>query len=80
MRTSIKHKGNNILVIANDGSNKNEFIIDIFANESNIDQKISMILPISSIEKITKKYLRICGQKLVEAQEWDQDELKNLYS
>ena len=42
IKTNINHQGKNISVTAHDGSNKNEFIIDVFASESNIDQKISM--------------------------------------
>jgi hypothetical protein len=78
IRTRINHQGNNISVVAHDGSNKNEFIIDVFARESNVDQKISMTLPTSSIEKITKQYLRICGQKLYDANQWTKDEIDSL--
>jgi hypothetical protein len=78
--TYINKNHHKIKIVAHDGPSNDEMIIEVTSNKTSGDQSISMTLPASAMDKITKKYLRICGQKLVEAHSWSEDEIKNLYS
>jgi len=71
IQSNINHDGKNIAIVADNAANPSEIEIKIFAGDGFGVEDLSMFVPISSAKMITQKYLRMCGQKLMSAQEWN---------
>ena len=71
LSTNINHNGKDIVIAANNAVNPHEIKIKVFAGDGLCVQDLSMYVPITSAKRVTKKYLRICGIRLIEAQVCD---------
>jgi hypothetical protein len=68
---NITHNGKNIFIAAHDAVNLSEIEIKVFAGDGFGVADLMMIVPFSSAKMVTEKFLRMCGEKLLKAQEWN---------
>jgi len=71
IEASICCNGKNIAIVAHDAANQSEIEITVFAGDGFGVEDLSIFVPISSAKMITQKYLKMCGQRLIDAQVWD---------
>lgn len=64
----------NIIDIITSINHENQ-ILEILIISDSLDNKISMDIPLTSINKISKNYLETCAVKLIEARNWSDVEL-----
>jgi len=75
LSANINHNSKNIFINAHDAVNPNEIEIEIeievFAGDAFGSGNLSMFVPMKSAKRVTEKYLKMCGQRLIDAQVWD---------
>ena len=69
----------NIIDIITSINHENQ-ILEILIISDSLDNKISMDIPLTSINRISKNYLETCAVKLIAAMQWSDVELQNLYA
>jgi hypothetical protein len=71
LSANITHNGKNIFIAAHDAVNLSEIEIKVYAGDDFGVADLMMIVPFSSAKMVTENYLKMCGQKLMQAKEPD---------
>lgn len=71
LKTNIRIEGKNTAIVAHNAVNNSEIEIKIFAGYGFGVEDLTMNVPLSSAQRVTEQYLKMCGEKLIKAQEWN---------